>query len=226
MFHVRIFDPIESKMQPVHTISESDEDSATELARNFLLSQGVRLGDMIREGDSRAKAVFGFEDQPSVSVENGGYGCVTNSIYFTFKYIRETLDLRVDSFIDLGCGPGNILISAHNLLGAQRLTGIEIDHNLVEQARTNTAELNAEIVEADLLTWLPEKNDFDMVYMYEPFRDETARQRFLDHLGSWLRDGQYIFYQHVQGGLPQWLGRIEIPNISRTCLFTFDKNKI
>lgn len=226
MFHVRIFNQIKMEMQPVHTIAESDETVASELASKFLLSQGVRLGDMLREGDTKPMAVHGFRDQPSISVKNGGYECVTNSIYFVFKYIKEDLGLQVDSFIDLGCGPGNILISARNLLGATRLTGVEIDKGLLQQAHENTSGLNAELIEADLLTWSPEKNDFDMVYMYEPLREEKPRLEFLDNLKGWLRDGQYLFYQHIEGELPRWLNKIELPNHPRTCLFTFDKSKI
>jgi 16S rRNA G966 N2-methylase RsmD len=110
------------------------------------------------------------------------------------------------------------------------LSGVEIDIALVEQAKRNTESLGpeiiTEIIQADLLAWKPAVNDFDMVYIYDPIRDLALREKFLNSLTGWLRDGQYVFYNRIVGEMPAWLEKIEIPNYDVPCLYTFAKNKV
>jgi SAM-dependent methyltransferase len=225
MFEVKIYNPVILQMETVLALPGSCEDEAVIKAEEFLLSHGARIGSLVNDRDQKSRAIFGFKDQDSIAVKDGGFGFIPNSIYFMFKYIKEGLGLRVDSFIDLGCGSGNILISAKTLLEASELTGVEIDPALVRQAKENTGQFNAEIIQADLMEWTPAYNRYDMVYMYEPMREEGHRLKFLSHLKTWLRDGQYIYYQHIVGSLPEWFEPIDIPNHNRPCLFTFDKSK-
>ena len=225
MFEVRIFNPVVLEAYVVHSFPDCSESEAIIKAEEFLFSQGVKIGDLRRKGADNGLAIFGFRDQDSIASEAGGYSCVSNSVYFMFKYISEELGLKIDSFIDLGCGTGNILISARNLFGSSKLTGVEIDSSLVRQAEENTKDFAAGIILADLLEWKPAVNDYDLVYMYEPLRDEKPRAKFLANLKTWLKDGQYVYYQHIVGDLPGWLSEVKIPNLGHPCLFTFDKNK-
>jgi hypothetical protein len=116
-------------------------------------------------------------------------------------------------------------MSANKLLAATRLTGVEIDRGLVRRARANTADLGAVIIEADLMEWVAEINEFDMVYMYEPIRDETKRLQFLAHLSTWLNGGQYVFYQHAVGEVPSWLTPVDLSPYTHPCLYTFDRDQ-
>lgn len=225
MFHIKLYNPISAQLETIANLTEPEESAAFAEARQFLLSRGARIGEFVRDGEERGRSVYGFLDQSSVASDFGGHACLTNTTYFLFKYIREDMKLPVRSFIDLGCGAGNVLISAATLLDAEKATGVEIDPELARQARENTYGLNAEIIEADLFTWTPEVNDFDLVYLFEPVREER-RIEFFAHLATWLRDGQHVFYQHTEGALPRWLNGIELPNHNRTCLFTFDKTKV
>lgn len=224
MFDIKVFNPIIGGHETVATLTESDEQTALKKAEEFLFSVGVKHGELLREGAERSTTVHGYKDRGSIAEKDGGFGFRPNSpIYFLFKYFRENLGLRVDSFIDLGCGPGNILLSAAHLFGSTRLTGVEIDPGLVQEAKDNTRMLDAKIIEADLFTWVPEVNDYDLVYLYEPVEDIERRLRFLGHLKTWLNDGQYVFYTYAVGDLPEWLKPVEIPNYDYPCLFTFDK---
>ncbi len=230
MFEVRIFNPFKGGMDTIATLAISSESEAAEKAEEFLSSNGIKLGEIVAVGSEERHTIIGLPDQESVATEGGGFWFVANHVYFVFKAIKEELGIKVDSFIDLGCGPGNILIAARNLLGATRLTGVEIDIALVEQAKRNTepwgAEIITEIIQADLLEWRPAVNNFDMVYAYDPIRDPALRERFLSGLAGWLRDGQYVYYNRIVGEMPVWLEKIEIPNYDVPCLYTFAKNKV
>ena len=226
MFELKLFNPISSQMETVLALSDVSEAEALLKARDFLFQHGVKFGELVAEGEPRGKNVFGFEDEPSVADQGGGFGFLPSSpIYHVFKHIRDVLDTDIRSFIDLGCGPGNILMSAHRLLGATRLTGVEIDSGLVARARENTAQFDAAIIEADLMEWEPEINEFDMIYMYEPIRDEAKRLRFLAHLSTWLNEGQHVFYQHAVGKVPAWFTPVDLAPYRHPCLYTFDGNK-
>ncbi len=71
---------------------------------------------------------------------------------------RELLELaglqRGELLVDLGCGEGNLLVSAARDFGA-RAVGIEIDERLVEVARRRVAELgltDVEVIQGDIFS--------------------------------------------------------------------------
>ncbi len=71
---------------------------------------------------------------------------------------RELLELaglqRGELLLDLGCGEGNLLVSAARDFGA-RAVGIEIDEKLVEVARRRVAELgltDVEVIQGDIFS--------------------------------------------------------------------------
>ncbi len=78
---------------------------------------------------------------------------------------------------DLGSGTGVLAIGA-SLLGAESVTGIEIDENAIEVARTNASLLEAEVefIHADVKNHsLPGKTGvFDTVIMNPPFGAQKA----------------------------------------------------
>ena len=226
MFNLKIYNPFKQKMDTITTLSVSSEEEAKAQAQEFLFSNGIKLGEIVPVGTETRITIIGIPDQGSVATDTGGFWFVANHIYFVFKTMKEVMGLKVDSFIDLGCGTGNILINAHNLLGSQRLVGVELDPALVEQAKRYTAALGAEIIEADLLKWTPALNDYDMVYAYDPIRDLELRAKFQASLAGWLRDGQYVFYHRIVGEMPDWLEMVEIPDYDVPCLYTFNKEKV
>ena len=226
MFEVRIFNPFKGHMDTIATLAVSSENEAASRAEEFLFANGIKLGEIGAAGSDKRRTIIGLPDQESVATDSGGFWFVANHIYFIFKCIKEEMGLKVDSFVDLGCGPGNVLINARNLLGATRLTGVEIDPALVEQAKINTGSLNAEIIQADLLEWKPAVNDFDLVYAYDPIQDLAVREKFFTRLASWLKDGQYVYYHRIVGEMPGWLELVAMPNYDIPCLYTFNRDKV
>jgi SAM-dependent methyltransferase len=226
MFEVRIFNPFIGDMDTISTIETESLEEAKQQAGDLFFRNGIKIGEIGVAESGERYPVEGFPDQRSVAENGGGFWFVANHVFFVFKAIKEVLGIKVDSFIDLGCGPGNVLINARNLLGAARLTGVELDPALVAQARINTRDLGANIIEADLTAWQPAVNDFDMVYAYDPIRDLPLREKFLVGLAGWLRDGQYVYYHRIVGEMPAWLEKIEIPNYDVPCLYTFKRDKV
>jgi SAM-dependent methyltransferase len=226
MFEVRIFNPFIGDMDTISTIETDSLEDAKRQTAEYFFRQGIKRGEIRIAGGGERHQVEGFPDQRSVAENGGGFWFVANHVYFVFKAIKEVLGIKIDSFIDLGCGPGNVLINARNLLGAAKLTGVELDPALVAQARINTQDLGANIIEADLTAWRPAVNDFDMVYAYDPVRDLPLREKFLAGLAGWLHDGQYVYYHRIVGEMPVWLEKIEIPNYDVPCLYTFKRDKV
>lgn len=226
MFELQIFNPISLQMEAVLTMPEMADADAMVRAEEFLFSRGVKCGELVKNGIARGKSIFAFHDEESSASGSGGFRFSPLSpTYHVFTLLREVLDIEIASFVDLGCGPGNILMGAYWQLGATRLTGVEIDAGLAQRARDNTRSLNANIIEADLMEWHPAENDFDMVYMYEPIRDIEKREEFLFRMKGWLKHGQYVFYQHVIGELPSWLIPVDIKPFDHAFLFTFDGSR-
>jgi SAM-dependent methyltransferase len=226
MFDVLIFNPSIANMDTISTIETDSLEDAKRQAAEYFFRHGIKRGELRPAASGERYQIEGFPDQESVATNGGGFWFVANHVYFVFKAIKEVLGIKVDSFIDLGCGPGNVLINACNLLGADRLTGVELDPKLVAQARINTQDIGANIIEADLTAWQPAVNEFDMVYAYDPIQDLSLREKFLAGLAVWLKDGQYVYYHRIVGEMPVWLEKIEIPNYDIPCLYIFKKDKV
>lgn len=73
-----------------------------------------------------------------------------------------------DVFIDLGCGPGKVVLTVSALTGA-RARGIEVQPELVERARraAERLDINAEFVLADARD--ADLDDGTVFYLYLPF---------------------------------------------------------
>lgn len=224
MYELKIFNPVLMQLETVLSLPALSQIEAKTRAEEFLVRHGVKFGELFESGEPKGIVVSGYEDEDSAASSRGGFGFLPSSpIYHVFKHIREVLDVEIRSFVDLGCGPGNILLAASTLLGASRLTGVELDGDLVERARQNTRSINATIIEADLLKWVPGTNDFDMVYAYEPIRDRALRLEFFAHLKDWLNPGQYVFYQRAVGDVPGWLKQVDLTSYKHPCVFRVEK---
>lgn len=89
-----------------------------------------------------------------------------------YRTIRRALalvpaSLRRGGFVDLGCGRGRALALASRL-PFSRLLGVELDPDLVADARRLNPDPRVEVVQADATTWtLPD--DVGVVYLFNPF---------------------------------------------------------
>jgi len=75
-----------------------------------------------------------------------------------------------DVFADIGCGDGNVLITAVKNYGVKSAIGIEIDPDKVSEARSNVRraglESRIQIIEADAEKFDLQKNDVTAAYVY------------------------------------------------------------
>jgi putative methylase len=94
-------------------------------------------------------------------------------------------DIGGRAVCDLGCGTG-VLACGAILLGAGRVTGVELDPDAIAAARRNAARLGAEIsfVEGDVRdrAFIGSLGSFDTVVMNPPFgaQDPHADRPFVD----------------------------------------------
>lgn len=85
------------------------------------------------------------------------------------------------SFLDAGCGVGNILIYAYSLGMFSKIMGLELDAQTYEYAKilVNGGDTNhyAWVLQQDILTF-DKYGDFDVIYYYCPFSDVEKESEF------------------------------------------------
>ena len=57
----------------------------------------------------------------------------------------------IDSFLDVGCGPGRYLYAAEKLIGKIELTGVDTGQSIIEKNRTREELTNIEFIHEDVL---------------------------------------------------------------------------
>jgi SAM-dependent methyltransferase len=96
------------------------------------------------------------------------------------------------TFIDLGCGKGRVLVLAADY-GFGRVVGVELDARLVAGARANLRSLQergrrwggvVEVVHADAAAY-PFPPEPSVVYLYNPFGEQTLRVMVKNLVESW-----------------------------------------
>ena len=89
------------------------------------------------------------------------------------------------TFVDLGCGAGNVLRYATNI--GYDVTGVDFDKNLLEHAKDyNTIQSKFEDLEDDFY------KDFDVIYIYRPLKKEELKI-YIDKIKLCMSEGSYIF---------------------------------
>lgn len=112
-------------------------------------------------------------------------------------------DIEGRSVLDLGCGTG-VLACGAALLGAARVTGLDIDAGAIQVAEANAARcgVTATFITGDVndLTH-PLDGPFDTVIMNPPF---GAQQKYADRpfIDRALREGTVIYGIFNRGSLP------------------------
>jgi SAM-dependent methyltransferase len=107
-----------------------------------------------------------------------------------FGSVLENAGLKVDSFLDLGCGFGNKVYEAVSF-GVKTAHGVELNDYYVEKARQLVPE--AEFFHDDLLTWKPQR-EYDLVYLYEPMHDQKLKKKCVDRIHKIFPKGQLVYW--------------------------------
>lgn len=107
---------------------------------------------------------------------------------------------RPISVLDVGCGTGRYFHAIHNL---EALTGIDVSHNMLEEAknpygRTAIAISDIELIEGNFYNYDFGNRKFDFIYSvgvlgeHAPFDEHTCHK-----LKSLLKDGGKLFFTNV-----------------------------
>jgi len=116
-----------------------------------------------------------------------------------------TKDGGKPSFIDAGCGCGNILVTAV-VAGFNVAHGIEIDSKTAELARKfmqlmcdrlSYKEAVVKIIEDDIVTF-KHYNKYNCIYVYQPiYRGQPTMLEFLKRLSDKMRFGAYVIFNNT-----------------------------
>lgn len=93
------------------------------------------------------------------------------------------------SFLDCGCGVGNIMLLATTLRGFNIIAGIEYDKETYEIARMLCQR--GQIFKGDL-TKFERYSDYNILYYYEPMHCPTKRETFIKKLINDTKVGTLI----------------------------------
>ena len=108
----------------------------------------------------------------------------------TLSYLRKKYNTDSFSFLDAGCGVGNILLMAQ-IVGFSKVHGIELDPRTVKIARRLLGSMhssNFRIINSDLSKYNKYKN-YDVIYYYQPIQPSSKQlMKFL----SLMRDNMKI----------------------------------
>jgi len=111
-------------------------------------------------------------------------------------------DITGRSTCDLGCGTGILSIGAA-LLGAEQVTGIDIDEKALEIARQNAEKflVNASFLQAEITTSTRLPDQWDTIVMNPPFGAQVqhADRAFIDCA---LEAGNQIYMIANTGSIP------------------------
>jgi SAM-dependent methyltransferase len=94
--------------------------------------------------------------------------------------------LKVDSFLDVGCGRGNILAIARDFNPEIKASGIEIQKHLAKQAKQHGNIWNGNALK------YADYGKHDLIYMYRPFVDLSAQVKLETLVIEQMRPGTIL----------------------------------
>ena len=142
---------------------------------------------------------------------NGSYYFIPNSSYRVIRdFIKIKRELRKSehwrnkyykeggvSFLDAGCGIGNILVLALNSCLCQKATGLEYFPETLKLGRKflktyySYISENATIKKADILKY-KKYGDYDIIYFYRPFSDTEKERLFEKRIRDQMKVGSIL----------------------------------
>jgi SAM-dependent methyltransferase len=134
--------------------------------------------------------------------KNGSYYFIPQSsdivvrVLLQVKEFVETGGEKISnkSFLDAGCGIGNILLHAR-AIGFGNITGLEFDDKTIEIAKIFTGgtlrRFNGLIKKQDILTF-EKYHKYDVLYFYRPFRDDAKQIKFEERLYNSMKIGAIV----------------------------------
>lgn len=147
-----------------------------------------------------------------ISKQNGEWGFIPTRNIVELASIM--LDLKLDSkeikFVDLGSGPGTLLLCLSIFFDKMHFVGYDNESLFVDNIGFldypyNVKLDNVKLEKKDLLRLTKiDIESADVFYMYEPFSNGKKAKDFVDNLVPLLKSGQIIIYNHA-GNIGEFL---------------------
>lgn len=122
-----------------------------------------------------------------------GLGLIDNTNYIDYHgyitahkdQLKGLYDIYKEgmSFVDLGCGAGNVLLYAHNI--GYDVVGVDFNESLLKHVEYKTICADLNKLEPDFY------KDFDVIYCFRPLTDENLKP-YLNKVIACMKSGSYI----------------------------------
>lgn len=117
-----------------------------------------------------------------------------------YKEIAQDLVSRIDGgrLLDIGTGPGRLLLEIHRLNPDIKLFGLDIAVAMVEQAKRNLAGIEADVRQGNIRATNYESDFFDLVTCSGSFYLWDKPEKSLEEVHRILKKGRsaYLFESH------------------------------
>lgn len=115
--------------------------------------------------------------------------------YYPYRFVDCMKDIRKlfpqhTHFVDVGCGIGDKLLLAKELVGYEQVSGVEYDPVTFKIAEATVGSIASTLMNADANT--VDFSAFDVVYMYCPIREEPQMRRLFIHIARTMKEGAII----------------------------------
>lgn len=129
---------------------------------------------------------------------NGQWGYYVNEDFGdVVNYMNEH---NLTSLVDLGAGEGHIVELLNDM--GYNAKGYEIEEELIDKYHENFSRNN--VFQKDVMDITKEDiEDFQVIYMYQPFSDRTLLKKFLHRLINEMNVDQTIVYKDEKR-IPNW----------------------
>jgi SAM-dependent methyltransferase len=119
-----------------------------------------------------------------------------------------TREATGNKFLDVGCGPGVKMAAATTLFGYES-DGVEINMDMAIDAGRLTAATDSQIWVDDALA-MPDGfyGDYDVLWLYRPFRDPLLETKLEDRIRNEMKPGAILAGGAWQTEAPEWSWRI------------------
>lgn len=145
-----------------------------------------------------SQEIVASEDNPRKAARQRQYYPYISAGLHSFMYSLRTeikkrrINPATSHFLDVGCGIGDKLWVAVNMLGFQRATGIEVDEYLVDIARdTLKDDPRINVIHND--AFKERYGAYDFIYMYRPISSNAWYAKLRNHIIKTVKPSVRVF---------------------------------
>jgi ubiquinone/menaquinone biosynthesis C-methylase UbiE len=113
----------------------------------------------------------------------------------SLHYIKERLSEKL-TFLDLGCGIGNVLFTAKEILGKENNKYIGVDKNNYYVGIAQNIDLHFKVLNLDILSrqTLQLISTADVIFAYRPIPNCTEQKQSLKEIDLYTKKGAYFLW--------------------------------